>query len=238
LGYYANADTTRQLPASFLGGLVSRVALPMFSRANGDVATYRRGIQLAIRMMMLINAPVVAVMVALASPLLQVAFGKQWLPAAPLLQILALAVLFFPLHAINLQALMSTGQARLMVRLEVIKKCIGVLLLLVGARYGLAGIAWSQVAHSVVALAINTYFTRRWFGYGTIAQLRDVLPSLLAALGAGLVAGVLARAWDLPVAWNLLACLAAGALVFLALIAVFGRGTWRDARELAMELRK
>jgi hypothetical protein len=52
------------------------------------------------------------------------------------------------------------------------------------------------------------------------------------------VAGILQRALELPVAWNLLTCVAAGALAFLAVIAVFGRGTWHDASQLLMELRK
>lgn len=236
LGFYASADSTRQLPASFLGGLISRVALPMFARADGDAALYRRGVQLGIRMMMLLNAPVVAAMVVLARPLVETLFGRQWLLAAPLLQVMALAMLFYPLHAINLQALMGRGHARLMFRLEVAKKLLGVALLAAGARYGMAGLVWSQVLHSCLCLGINAYFTRRWFGYGAFAQLSDALPTMLCAGAGACVAGWASHAWPLPMPWGLLLPLAAGGASYLALLAVVGRGTWRDAKALFAEM--
>lgn len=238
LGFYATADTTRQLPTGFLGGLITRVALPMFSRANGDVGLYRRGVQLGIRMMMLVNAPLIATMVVLARPLVEALFGRQWLAAVPLLQVMALAMLFYPLHAINLQALMAQGHARLMFRLEVVKKLLGVALLVAGVQFGMRGLVWSQVVHSCMALGINAYFTRRWFGYGALDQLMDAMPSLLSAACAACVAGYVLHEWRMPLPWGLLLPLATGAVVYLALIAVVGRGTWHDAKALLAEFGK
>lgn len=238
LGFYATADTTRQLPSIFLGGLIARVAFPMFSRANTEGGQYRRGMQLGIRMMMMMNAPLVAAMVVLAQPLVETLFGRQWLAAAPLLQVMALAILFYPLHAINLQVLMAQGHARLMFRLEIAKKLLGVVLLVTGIQFGMQGLVWSQVVHSCVVLGINAYFTRRWFGYGAFAQLLDAMPSLSAATASACAMEVMLLACPAQAQWQLLLPLIFGAATYIALLAVVGRETWRDAMALVTEFGK
>lgn len=219
LGFYANADNTRLLPGNFMGSLVGRVALPMFSAAAHDRALLRRGIQLSIRGMMLINAPVMLGMAALAEPIVSVLFGQQWLPAVPILQVLCIAGLLYPIHAINLHALMAQGHARLMFRLELIKKVIGVGLLVVGALYGVIGVAWSQVVFSLVVLAVNTYYTKRWLGYGAWAQLREIGPSLMAAASVAGAAYLASRAWHAPALVQLAVLGVAGAIAYLSILA-------------------
>lgn len=219
LGYYANADNSRMIPGNFLASVVSRVALPMFSATAHDPVTLRRGMQLSIRGMMLINAPVMLGMAVLAEPVITVLFGRQWLQAAPILQVLCLAGVLHPVHTINLHALMAQGYARLMFRLEVIKKAIGVGLLAVGAWYGVMGVAWSQVAFSLVALGINTYYSKRLLGFGMLAQLRESAPPILAAMlmAAGIAAA--SWVWEARPLLKLAVLGSAGALTYLAIIA-------------------
>jgi O-antigen/teichoic acid export membrane protein len=237
LGYYANAENTRQLPASFLASLVARVALPMLSQAQADPLLARRGLQLSIRVMMLLYAPIMLGLVVLAEPVVEVLYGRQWLPAVPLLQILALAGLLYPIHMINLHALMAQGHARLMFRLELIKKTGGVLLLLFGARYGLVGLAWSQVAHSAFALSINAYYTRRWLGYGVLAQLRDAAPPILAAAVAAAFVFPLVNAWPWPAPARLAVLLGIGGLSYLMLVVAARTGAWMELRAMLAQTR-
>jgi O-antigen/teichoic acid export membrane protein len=219
LGYYANADNSRMIPGNFLAGVVSRVALPMFSAAAHDPVMLRRGMQLSVRGMMLINAPAMLGMAVLAEPVIALLFGRQWLAAAPILRVLCLAGLFYPLHAINLNALMAQGHARLMFRLEAAKKMVGVVLIAVGASYGVMGVAWSQVAFSLVALGFNAYYSKRFIGFGALAQLRESAPPLFAA--AVMAGGIAAASWGWEARPVLkLAILGmGGALVYLVIIA-------------------
>lgn len=230
LGYYANAENTRQLPASFLAALVARVALPMLSQAQGDPLVVRRGLQLSIRIMMTLYAPIMLALAALAGPVIEVLYGRQWLPAADLLRILAVAGLLYPIHMINLHALMAQGHARLMFRLELMKKAIGVVLLLLGARYGLMGLAWSQVLHSVLALAINAHYARRWLGYGAWAQLRDAAPPMLAAAAAAALVVPFVDSWVLPMPARLGVLLGMGAACYLSLIIMADTNAWRELK--------
>lgn len=220
LGLYANAENTRQIPGSLFGGLVARVALPVYSAAAHDRPLLRRGIQLSIRGTMVANVPVMLGMAALAEPIVAVLFGHQWIPAAPLLQVLCLAGVLYPMHAVNLHALMAMGEARLMFRLELIKKAIGLALIVAGAWHGAMGVAWSQVLFSVAAMAVNAHYTKRRLGYGTASQLREVLPFASVAAVIALAMHFAGAAWDAPALAKVLVLGGFGALAYLSILTV------------------
>ena len=178
LGFYNRADGTKQLPVGVLTNILSRVALPIFSKAAQDKAQLRRGVQLALRGMMLINVPLMLGIAATAEPLVLTLFGTQWLPAVPFLQVLSLGAVLWPLHVINLNVLMAQGHSHLFFRLEVIKKILGTALLVAGTFYGVMGIAWGQVIFGVLAFVINAYYSQRFLDYGVFSQTRDFLATL------------------------------------------------------------
>ncbi|MDR7097743.1 O-antigen/teichoic acid export membrane protein [Lysobacter niabensis] len=220
LGYYANADNTRMIPGNFLAGVISRVALPMFSAAAQEPLTLRRGMQLSIRGMMLINAPVMLGLAVLAEPVITVLFGRQWLPAVPIFRVLCLAGVLYPLNAINLHALMAQGHAGLMFRLEVTKKMLGIAFLVVGAWYGVMGVAWSQVAFSIVALCINAHYSAKLLDFGAFSQFREFAPSTIAAALVAVGVQTVCWVWMATPFMKLVVLGGAGALVYLAVISL------------------
>jgi len=188
LGLYNNADNTKQMSCSFFTSILMRVAFPMFSSAADDKAVLRRGVQVAARGMMLLNVPMMIGMAAVARPLVLTLFGANWLPMVPVLRVLCLVGVLWPLQVINLQALMAQGHSGLMFRLEVTKKSIGLVLLGVGACFGMMGIAWSQVLSSSVSFVINARYSRQLLDYSAADQTRDFLPIVgVATLMAGAV---------------------------------------------------
>lgn len=189
LGYYNRADGTKQLPLGLLTGIISRVALPIFSAAADDKEQLRRGVKQSVQMAMLINIPIMFGLFAVSKPLVLVLFGESWRPAVPILQVLCLAGIFWPLHILNLNALIAQGHSSLFFRLEIGKRILGIALLIAGAYNGVMGIAWSQVVFGVVAFFINAYYTKRYLNYGAFDQIMDFLPAFVLALfcfGGGL----------------------------------------------------
>lgn len=187
LGLYNRADSTRQVPVEGLSGILARVAFPIFSAASSDKARLRRGVQYALRGIMLVNVPMMLGLMVTADTVLRVVFGEQWRPAAPILQILCLAGVFWPLHIINLDVLKAQGHAQLFFSLEVVKKIIGTTLLVLGLTQGLIGLAWSQVVFGFLAFLINAHYTRRFLDYGAWSQFLDFLPILMVSVGMAIL---------------------------------------------------
>jgi len=238
LGFYNRADGTKQLPVGVLTGILSRVAFPIFSAAASDKERLRRGVRYALRGMMLINAPMMLGVMATAEPLVHILFGSKWLPAVPILQVLCLGSIMWPLHVINLNILTAQGHSRLFFRLEVIKKLLGTGLLIVGAAYGVMGIAWSQVIFGVLAFVINAHYTRIHIGYGAWQQILDFYPALL--LSAVMAAWVywLGENLALPILAGLLVQIAAGITIFLVGCHLFKFGEYLEAVNIVKSLNK
>lgn len=181
LGFYDRADAIVQAPVSSVGAILSRVALPVFSGAAQDPQELRRHVRAAVRTAMLVSLPLLFGLAAVAEPFVTALLGPAWHAAVPVLQVLCIAGALWPLHVINLNALIAQGHSRLYFRLEVAKKVLGPAFVLVGSAYGVLGIAWSQVAFGVVALFVNAYYTRRFLQYGLLAQLSDCRAIVVSA---------------------------------------------------------
>lgn len=180
LGLYARAQATSQLPSAVLNQIVARVSFPVFARAESKERV-AADMRVALQATMLVNAPVMLGMAAVAEPLVAVLFGARWMACAPLLQVLCLAGLMMPLHVVNLQALMGIGQSARFFRLEVAKKVVGIALITAAASRGALGIAWAMVVFGVAALVVNSFYARDLLGYGLPRQIADVAPTVGAA---------------------------------------------------------
>jgi O-antigen/teichoic acid export membrane protein len=180
LGQYNRANATQGMPMGVLTGIVSRVAYPAFSALQGDKLRLSAAVRKAIIGIMAINIPAMLGMLAVADSLVLALFGDAWRPCIPILRILCLAGLIWPLYTINGQALIAQGHSRLFFRLEIIKKVLGIIVFIAAAPFGLEELAWSQVVIVVVWFAIHAYYTRTMLGYGGVSQVYDSLPWLLA----------------------------------------------------------
>jgi O-antigen/teichoic acid export membrane protein len=184
LGQYTLALNTQQAPASFAAAILNRLGLPLLSSVKSDLTEARRTLRTALRLSLFAFIPAMAVLTVLAVPIVRIVYGVRWAPAGELLAILALGAVPWPAHVLNLVAMNSQGRPRLVFRVEVVKKTIAVTLLLAAAPFGLVAIAWSTVATSFIALALNAYFVGRIMGHGIPQQAADIGMSAVPALGA------------------------------------------------------
>jgi O-antigen/teichoic acid export membrane protein len=214
LGLYNRASNTQMLPSTSLSIILARVILPLFAPRAEDVEGTRRGFRTANSLVMLLNVPAMVGLIVVPDLVTVALFGPQWRPAAPILAILALSGLLYPLHLINLNLLLARGQSRTFFQLELAKKLIGIAIVVVGSIFGIVGLAWSQVAMSVFALFLNAAPSRRALGYGPIAQLWDLRGIGLSA--AVMAAGILlARPFlHLPPLQSLLILVPGGAFLY------------------------
>ncbi len=180
LGQYNRASTTQSMPVSLLTGIVSRVAFPAFSAIQDDKPRVIAGLRKAVVGVMAINIPVMLGLLAVAEPMVLTLFGEVWQPSVPLLRILCLAGLVWPMSMINMNVLVAQGRSRLFFQIEVAKKTLGTILFVAAVPFGLEALAWSQVLYGVACFVIHARYTGRMLGYNGLAQVRDCLPWLIA----------------------------------------------------------
>ncbi|MCX7180733.1 MAG: oligosaccharide flippase family protein, partial [Proteobacteria bacterium] len=185
LGLYVRAFNSRQMPLGLLESIFNRVTFPAFSRTADDKDYLLAGLKRTLATMMFFNIPAMIGLAVIAEPLIEVLFGSNWLPAAPILQVLCLAGVFWPMHTANLNTLMALGRSDLYFRIEIIKKLIGIASVVIACPLGVLAIAGAQLVTSVICIFINAYYTGIFLGYGPVRQLLALLPNL----GAGALLG-------------------------------------------------
>lgn len=182
LGYYTRAHQFAEFPSSNLTGILQRVTYPVLCQIQDDderlAQIYRRFLRLSAFLIF----PLLVGLSAVAEPFVLLLLKEQWLFAATLLQIICFAMMWYPIHAINLNLLQVKGRTDLFLRLEIIKKTIAVLILCVTIPMGLIAICVGQILSSLIALVINTNYTGKLIQVGFLRQMRDLLPTLLLSL--------------------------------------------------------
>lgn len=221
LGLYNRASNTQLLPTTIISSIIGRIALPLMAARADDRASLRQGLKAANAIAMLINLPIMTGIALLSDLIVVVLFGEKWLPAAPLLAILAWGGLLFPLHVLNLQLLLAVGKANTYFRVEVIKKVFGIAAVAGGSFYGMYGLAWSQLVVGIVALFINVAPVGKHLDYGVYAQIRDLKGPILATVAMGAVVMPLRQFVAFGPLADLLILSAAGAAVYAAFCLAF-----------------
>jgi O-antigen/teichoic acid export membrane protein len=197
LGLYSRASAAQNLPGTVVSVIIGRVALPLFARRKAEPEALRSGLLAANRMAMLVTMPALVGLALTSDLVMLVLYGSQWVGAAPVLAILAWAGILYPLHVNNLQLLLASGRSNIFFRVEIAKKIVGVLSVMAGSWFGIIGLAWSQLLFSVVALMINVWSSRRYFGCGLRCQIVDLIGIIVATAIMALCVLIFRAAVDL-----------------------------------------
>ena len=182
VGLFTRARNTQLIPVTVMIGIVQRVAYSAFSSVAEDKARLVRGLRQAQAVAMFVNLPMMVGVIVLAEPLVLTLFGEQWLPCVPMLQVLGLGGILWPLGILNVNVLRAQGGSGLRFRIEVIKKIIVISLTVAASYYGIMAIAWAQVAFSISGFFFNTHYTKVMLAYGGLDQLRDLAMNFVAVI--------------------------------------------------------
>lgn len=182
LGYYTRAHQFSEFPSSNITGVIQRVTYPVLCGIQDDMKRLETIYRKFLKLSAFIIFPLMIGLSAIARPFVNIILGIQWAFCGELLQILCFSMMWFPIHAINLNLLQVRGRSDLFLRLEIIKKLLGISVLCITAPWGLIYMCYGQIFNSLVALIINTYYTGKLIRVGFLIQIRDLLPTILLSL--------------------------------------------------------
>jgi len=114
----------------------------------------------------------------LAEPLIRLMLTDKWIPCVPYLQILCVTMMLYPVHALNLTLLKVIGRSDLFLRLELWKKSLGIIVLIVTLPLGIEAMCWGMLFLSVISLFFNTHYTGKYLQLGIFQQIKFCLPIL------------------------------------------------------------
>ena len=186
LAYYNQGDKFPKLIVTNINTSIDSVLLPTMASAQDDSARVKNMTRRAIKTSTYIMAPLMIGLVFCANTIVELVLTEKWLPCVPFLQIFCITYMFYPVHTANLNAIKAMGKSDIFLKLEIIKKIVGMALLLSTMWFGVMAMAYSLLVSCVLNQIINSWPNKKLLNYGYLEQLRDILPGILLALFMGI----------------------------------------------------
>ena len=180
-GLYFFANKIKELIVQQLVRSIQTVTYPALASVQNDNARLKQGYKKIVILMTIILFPGVLFTAALAEPIFQLLLPDKWSPAVPYFQLLCIVAVMMPLHSINLNILKVKGRSDLFLYLEIIKKAVHAITLLITFRYGVTAILIGQIVISFLNYIPNSYFSSKLLGYSLREQISDFFPILVSA---------------------------------------------------------
>ncbi len=188
LGYYNRGDQFPKLITNNLGVAIQSVMLPAFSANQSDKAKVKSMVRRSIVTSSFVILPMMAGLIAVAEPMVEVLLGEKWLPCVPFLQLMCVAYSFWPIHIANLQAINAMGRSDAFLKLEIIKKAVGVVGLVIGIGFNVYILVVLKAVIDFICTFINAWPNKKLLDYSIIEQWKDILPSMMISLIMGVCA--------------------------------------------------
>ena len=176
LGVYNRANNYAAMPSQNVTGVISNVTFPVLSKMQNDDEKLAFNYRRMLKVSAFVIFPIMLMLSALARPLVITMVTAKWESCIILLQIICFSMMWYPVHAINLNLLMVKGRSDLFFRLEVFKKVVGLLILCITLPMGLVYFCCGGIVSSMISLVINTYYTGKLIHVGFVKQMKDLLP--------------------------------------------------------------
>lgn len=215
VGQFAQANQLASIPAMTLTGIIQRVTFPLFSQLQDSAENMENVYRLTLKMAIIVIFPLIIGLGLVAQPLLTSLLGEQWQNAASLLSVLCIGYMLYPVHSINLNLLQVMGRSDLFLKLEVIKKTIGIVILLISISYGVLGMCIGFTLTSYFSLLLNTHYTAKLTRISQWQQFKDLAPIWLAVVLSALLAYAVGQLWQVQSWLQIVINLSVATLIYL-----------------------
>lgn len=182
LGQYTRAQQFSSIFSSNLTSIIQRVSYPVLSQLQDDKERLKSGYKRIIKITMLVSFVLMLGLAAIAKPMILVLIGDKWLPAVPFLQILCFNMMLYPLHSINLNMLQVQGRSDLFLKLEIVKKIVGVIPLCLGIFVNIYYMLIGSVFVGFFSYFLNARYSGPFLNYSIKEQVKDIMPGFSIAL--------------------------------------------------------
>ena len=239
LGNYSRASHFANFPSSNITGIFQRVTFPVLSKVQDDPEKLRKGYLKFLNMATLVIFPLMIGLAAVAKPFILLVLTDKWVEVILILQIICIAQMWYPVHAINLNILQVMGRSDLFLKLEIIKKIEGIIVLCITLPHGIIAMCFGQWFNACFGLVINTYYSGKLLNAGLLPQLKMYIPTILNSLVMGAISmGVISLLPEKEYALQLVLGIVAGAIYYVASNWFFNRETVRELQGLMNRKKK
>lgn len=187
LAYYNNGKKYPEYLVSNINTAIDSVLLPTMSNEQEHPERVKSMTRRAIKTATFIIMPLMVGFAVCSKQLVSLILTDKWLPAVPFMQIFCISFAFYPIHTANLNAIKAMGRSDLFLKLEIIKKSIGVVTIIIAVKFGVMAMAYSMLVTSFISQVVNSWPNKKLLNYSYLEQVKDMLPQIGFSLLMGMI---------------------------------------------------
>lgn len=219
LAFYNKGQQLPSLITNNLSGSIMTVMFPAFANESDNIESVKQMARKSMQVLSFIMFPCMFGLSAVMKPLITFLYTEKWTECIPYAQILSIGLCVGILGIIPLQILKAIGRSDVVLGLEVWKKPVYVILLIISVNINVFAIAIAMTIYDFYSSFINMHQAEKYIKYERMEQAKDILPAF--ALSAVMAVVVLL----IPIFNNLLLTLitkvSAGVIIYLCGSVIF-----------------
>lgn len=185
LAYYNKARNFPNIIITNINVSIDSVLLPAMSKAQDSKEAVKSMTRRAMKTSTYCMAPLLMGLAACGKSVISLLLTDKWMPSYPFMVIFCITFMFYPVHTANLNAIKAMGRSDLFLKLEIIKKVVGIASILITMHISVMAMALSLLVTSVLSQIINSWPNKKLMNYSYLEQLKDILPGILLAAFMG-----------------------------------------------------
>lgn len=185
-GLYNRAQTLSMFPPLTFSTILVKVFYPIQCKIEDEdelVDNYYKSIRLGC----FIVFPIMIGIIVLAEPLILVILKEQWKQIVPILQILSLGFMWYPIVLLTNNMLSVKGRTDLSLRAEILKKSAGFIFLFSMLSFNIYVFCFSYPLYVLADIIIIVFYVKKVLNFNVIYLAKQVLSILLVSIIMGLV---------------------------------------------------
>ena len=219
LAYFDRGKQFPNLIMSNVNTSLQTILLPAFADIQNERERVKLLMKRSIELTNFAILPLLTGLLVMAEPLVRQILTDKWLEAVPFIQIFCVAFMTMPIQSSNMSAIKALGYSDITLKLEIIKKILETIILIVSFCINIYAVAWGIVVYNFICIAINLYPCKKVLNYGIIEQIRDTVPyALISAIMGISIYGL--SLLECPIGWLLTVQIVLGLIIYISLNAL------------------
>lgn len=182
LGYYTRAQGYANLPTSTLGSMIYRVCFPAFCAENNDKKALLISYNSIMKSVSIATFFIMILLLSLAKPLIIILVTDKWINCVPMLKILCIATIWYPILEVNLSLIKALGFSSTVLKIQIINKSFAMLVLALTVQYSIIIMCWGAALVALFSLFVNFWFTSKISGLSLNKLLEPIKTPIIAGL--------------------------------------------------------
>ena len=213
-------DRGLQLPnllVTNINSSIDAVLFPKMAQNQDDKFVIKQTCRNSIRFSSFIMSPLMIGMAACAEPLVRLLLTEKWLDSVPFLQLFCIIYMFYPMHTANMQAIKALGHSGTFLKLEIVKKTLEVISLLLVMHISVMAIAVNMVILTTIFTYVNAYPNIKLLSYTFKEQMMDIFPPIIMSSIMGIIVYALGFFFQIADLWLLIIQVICGCSIYLTI---------------------